>query len=194
MNEKQLVISLNQGDESAFQSLFDLYSSRLYLYCFRFLKSKDLSDEIVQGVFIKIWEQRANVNPEFNFSAFIFKVAKNLLVDFLRKMSREEEAKMELQLKTQLYQSLPEDEMIYSELKKLIEDAVHKLPEKRQRIFRMSRFEGLSHEEIARQLGLSKNTVKVSIFKSLCFLREYLASHDKIKVSYLLLLFLMVRK
>lgn len=74
-NEFDAIIALSNGNKQAFDYLFDLYNAKLFIHCFRFVKSKDLADEMVQETFIKIWSFHKSIDPNYSFGAFLFKVA-----------------------------------------------------------------------------------------------------------------------
>src|ERR1700744_5340677 len=88
-NEHLLLQQIAQRDENAFKSLFDLYKDRLFLYINGIIKSKEVSEEIVMDVFLKIWLGKEIVNQIENFDAFLFRVAYNKSIDFLRSVARD---------------------------------------------------------------------------------------------------------
>lgn len=173
--DKKWIHLLKKGERNALTEVFNHYHSRLYAFAFSFVKSKDLADEIVQDTFLKIWQRKDSISTDYSFSSFIFRIAKNLAIDNLRKAVREEAFKSELAAKILTFHTEPEEELLYTELSETILACIDQLPEQRQKIFRLSREENLSHEEISIKLGISKNTVKVSIFKSLKEIKNQLA-------------------
>lgn len=172
------------GDEAAFRAIFDLYRDRLFCYCLKFTKSREAAEEIVQDVFIKVWENRQAVNPDLSFKAYLYQITKNLAFNFLKKAAGEVSFKRKVLLYLEVAHNQPEEACILQDYEQLAEKAIQMLPPQRQLIFRMSRREGMSHEEIAAILGISKNTVKVQIVKASKTLRDFFQLHTDIAVSF----------
>ena len=176
--ERELVAKIKAGDANAFSRIFEHYHSKVFRFCHQFVKSSDLADEIVQEVFIKVWKQKNDLDVYKSFGGFLFKVAKNQTIDHLR--SQISEISINESISDNLISNniQAEEAMIYDDLKKIISASVSKMPEQRQRIFRLSREDGLTHKEISAQLGISPNTVKVNIFKSLKELRHLVSQFN----------------
>ena len=96
VNEKELVILLTKDSEAAFEKLYNLYSGRLFGYLFKFVKSENFAREILQNSFVKIWNSRHHIDPEQSFSAYLFRIAENLIYDFFRKAARDKKLQKEL--------------------------------------------------------------------------------------------------
>jgi RNA polymerase sigma-70 factor (ECF subfamily) len=173
--EKILVSLMKAGNSYAFEKLYSLYSKKLYNFAYNILKSKEDAEGIVQNVFIKIWETRSEINTELYFSGFIFRIAKNMILNLLKKRMFEKEYITYLH-RTPEDISLPvEQEINFLELNLEIERIINELPEKRREIFRLSREEGLTYKEIAENMNISVNTVNTQISKSLEYIRDHLA-------------------
>ena len=181
----KLAVLIKKGDEAALSELFDSYYQKLYQSSFKLLKTKDLADEVVQQAFIKLWENRDKIDTSRSIKGYLFIIAKNLIFDNLRNISRNEELKEIIASRIPLYHNMPEDSLIYANLKELAEKAIERLPAQRQLIFKLSREEGLTHEEIAQRLGIAKNTVKFQIVKSLKYIKETLSADLDISFSLL---------
>lgn len=100
-SDKELVVLLNSNDEAAFRELYIRYKDRLWNYIFAFLKAVDESDDLIQEIFIQLWELRHSINPELSFSAFIYTIAKNKVLNYFRGKD------MDLQYKKALIMSRP---------------------------------------------------------------------------------------
>jgi RNA polymerase sigma factor (sigma-70 family) len=98
IDERTLVINLIAGDERAFRAIFDRYRDCLYGYCLKFTKSKEAAEEIVQDVFVKVWETRSNLNPDLSFKAYLYQITKNLAFNFLKKAAGESSFKKKILL------------------------------------------------------------------------------------------------
>lgn len=170
--EYQLITLLREGDENAFHILYKKYVKQLFYFINRSVKESDDSNDLLQTVFIKIWETRSCIDPEGSFSGYLYTIAKNLICNYYKK-----------KIVVQAYQAFAsadeKDEnntvfssLVYKELSERIFTEINKLPKKRRKIFIMSRRLNMSYKEIAAQLNVSENTVDTQIRKALQFLRE----------------------
>lgn len=172
--EKIYISLLKAGNSFAFERLYFKYSKKLYNFAFNFLKNKEDAEEIVQNVFMKIWETRLEIDPELSFGGYIFRIAKNMLINkFKKKLT--EKVYIDYLLTTHEDTILPvEQEIHYLELNQEIERLISSLPSKRREIFQLSQHEGLTYREIAKKLNISVNTVNTQISKSLEHIRYHL--------------------
>ncbi|PCH67915.1 MAG: hypothetical protein COC06_10465 [Bacteroidales bacterium] len=184
-NESDLIVRLNANDQFAFEVLFYKYKNKLKGFVIKLAPSQVDSDEIVQKVFIKVWVQRTKIDPRKSFSSFLFTIAKNEVIDQLRSSISKRiyfmghEAIADLNISDQ---SVNETQL---ELEQKVVELIKKIPERRRQIFELSRYDGLSYKQIAKELNISENTVDTQIRKSLNYLREELR-----KIKILLLIFL----
>ncbi len=188
MNDDQLysddllLQKIVEADETAFNILFKRYRNQLYTYLFKITKSKEIAEELVLDVFLKIWIGRELVSEITNFESFLFRVAHNKAIDFLRL------AKKNVVEQEEIWNSMQElasgesadDSLLQKDTEVIIEEAVQQLSQQRQLVFRLSRNHGLSYDEIARQLGLSRNTVRNHLSASLQFIRTYLGQSPEV--------------
>jgi RNA polymerase sigma-70 factor (family 1) len=176
-NEKMLLRQVTRHDEKAFKALFEAYQSRLYHYIIGIVKSKETAEEMVIDVFLKIWQQREMLTGVERFDAFLFRVAFNQSVDFLRRAARDPKIRDIIWQDIELAGGLPSDAtVIVKEYEVKLKEAIGLLSPQRQLIFRMSREKNFSHSAIAQKLQLSKYTVSNHISESLRFIRAYLAN------------------
>jgi RNA polymerase sigma-70 factor (ECF subfamily) len=174
--EKILISLMKAGNSYAFEKLYFSYSKKLYNFAFNILKCKEDAEGIVQNVFTKIWETRSEINTELSFGGYIFRIAKNMMLNQLKKKIIEKEY-LNYLLATPEDTSLPvEQEVNFMELNLEIERIINELPEKRRKIFRLSREEGLTYRKIAEKMDISVNTVNTQISKSLEYIRDHLVS------------------
>ena len=177
--EKEILLRLIQGDELAFEKIYRLYSPRLYGKLLKLLKSVPQTEEILQDVFLKIWEYRASIDPEKSFRAFLFKIAENKAYDFFRKAARDKKFEAELiALSTVNYMAL-EEFVADDEKSVLLENAINKLPPQRQQVFRLCKLEGKSYKEVSELLGISLSTISDHIVKATKSIRDHLESYNK---------------
>lgn len=178
---------LNRGDSQAFDQLFADTHQQVYAYCLRLIRSKELAEEVMMDVFLTVWKKRAQLRADRSLDAFLFKIAKDLCFNCLKKLAREQAR----QVKFQDHWSHPTydpigTQMLTQEYDRVASTAINELPPQRRIIFTMRRQMDMSTTEIAEQLGISKNTVKVQLAKASKFLREYVMTHTDI--SFVLVL------
>jgi RNA polymerase sigma-70 factor (family 1) len=169
--EKQLVSLLKDNNVKAFDILFYKYSKNIYNYSFSILKDSDESKEIVQEVFCRVWNYRSKLDTEKSFKSLLFTITYRLIINHLRIKIKEKKY-----LNHVLDNYNPENNSLnnnheYSILSNQIENAVDELPEKRKKIFKLSRENCLSYIEIANELGITTKTVENQINLSLKYLR-----------------------
>ena len=185
-NEHLLLQQIAERNETAFRALFDLYKDRLFLYINGIIKSKEVSEEIVMDVFLKIWLGKEIVNQIENFEAFLFRVAYNKSIDFLRSAARDPKLRDLVWNEIQVAGGMTADQQVITrEYEKKLREAIGQLSPQRRLVYQMSREKGFSHVDIARQLQLSKHTVSNHIAESQRFIRSYLIRHLDIAVVVL---------
>lgn len=157
--EKNLLIQLQAGSQSAFELLYNLYSKRIYRKILGLVKIADTADELTQVLFVKIWNKRQIVDPDKNFEAFLYQISQNLVMDFYRKAKRDKQLQDQIiSISTELY-SHTEEHIFYKESKAVIDQAIEKLPPQQQQVFKLCKIEGKSYEEVGQLLGISRSTV-----------------------------------
>lgn len=185
--EKTLLLKISEGDEDAFRTLYDIYFHRLSVYIFKLCKSDTATEEIVQDIFIKIWEYRSSLASVETPEAYIFSMARNKTIDFLRKLAKETGLICVLKAHLELSNNEIEDKLNFTDLRRLIDEALAPLSDQKKRIFHLSRNEGLEHDEIAQVMQLSKSTVKNHLSQTLQHLREFLSQKQNPEALLLLL-------
>lgn len=162
---------------AAFDAIYHKYCHKLYEFVHRYLKQKEDTREIVQEVFIRIWESRSKIDAYSSFEAYLFTIAYNSTISMLRKRLTESRSKaylMSLQLTEQVDDVI--NELQYHELENHLNSSISQLTPRQREIYRLSRTEGMSHREIAEKLNISENTVKNHLVTSLKYLRSRLDS------------------
>ncbi|NAY91427.1 RNA polymerase sigma-70 factor [Muricauda sp. JGD-17] len=176
-SEKALIAQVAKGNELAFKQVFDQYRAIVYTLALRMLKSRTLAEEMVQEVFIKIWEKREGLDQVDNFKGYLYRIAKNRVFDEFKRIAREAISD-EVPDENRLASSNNTDYPIRKEqLDSLLEQTLDKLPEQQQYIFKLSREEGLTYREIAEIVNLSPFTVKTHMKNTLAFLRNHMSGY-----------------
>ena len=192
-DERELLSLLKQGNEQAFEKIYDSYSSRLFGNVFKMVKSETTTQEILQDVFIKIWSNRASIDLDKSFRSYLFRIAENQVYDFFRKASRDKKIQAQLfATATEGYEHI--EEMIYrKENALLLQKAIDSLSPQRQQIFRLIKLDNKSYEEVSRQLGISVSTISDHIVKANKAIREFIFTHKDMTIIVFCFLFSLIK-
>ncbi len=183
---KQLTARIKTGDIEAFEYLYRRLHGRVFHYCFGLTKSKEVSEEILQEVFVKIWEKREQMDPERAVQALIYKMTRDLAFNYLKKAARDESLQVEIIAHFVYSNALTESEVIYNDYWKFAETAIAQLPPQCLRVYRLRCEQGLSYEEIGEELSISKNTVKVQLVKAAKRIKSFLCTHADLTFTALI--------
>ena len=172
--EKDTLRQVALGDEAAFRRLFHEYWPHIYGVAVVLTKSAILAEDMTQEVFLKIWLKRQDLPAIDRFRDYLFIVARNHIFSELRKHSREQGFTENLIRYFRDQRSDPEMALLQKESIRLIQESIERLPTQQRTVLRMSRDQGLTHEQIAAELGISKNTVRNHMVQALHHIREFL--------------------
>lgn len=170
-DEKDLLRKLREGDETAFTVLYDRYSRRIASKLIRILKSKELSQDILQDVFAKVWDVRGSIDPEQSFSAYLYKIAVNLSSNTFRKSLRETFMRTQIARSEESYSHI-EEAIAIKDQQEILNKALSKLPRKQREVYVLHKIEGLSHKEISEQLGITLSAVNQHIHRASKAIRQ----------------------
>lgn len=182
--EKGIIEKFTKGNARAFDEIYHQYSKKVYNFALGLLKDKDIAGEIVQVVFVNLWEKRNNVDITLNFENYLFTMAYNAIRKYFRKKSIETKVKDFLLKNSPEFIEDTDGVVIYNELLELANKTIEKLPPKRKIVYKLSRQEGMKIKEIAGRLNISPRTAETHLSKALKYLKEELIS-----ISLLTLLF-----
>ncbi|QEC41530.1 RNA polymerase sigma-70 factor [Pseudobacter ginsenosidimutans] len=169
--EQELLNRIAEGDEAAFKELYDRSWNRLYAFAISWLKSGILAEDVVQDIFLKLWIRRAELSAIKNADNYLFILCRNAVLNLMEKNAVRQKSGNEIAsaLESPL---LPDAVLQLKELKTTINQLVEKLPTQQRLVYKMSREEGLTHDEIAQRLGILKETVKNHMVRALNTLRK----------------------
>ncbi len=191
-DERALISRVAASDERAFGTLVNRYWQAVYEHAITYLKSSALAEETTLDVFEKVWRKREKLGEVESFKDWLFIVGRNEFVSRLRKKIAEQPEPGSLEWWVEEV-NVPGQSLELRELSQLIEAGIERLKPHQKEIFRMSREEGLTYEQIAQRLGLSKHTVKGHLVNTLNFLRQFLKERTGITISLVALLILLHR-
>ena len=170
-DERNIFRRIREDDREAFKSLFDTYYASLCHYASHYLNDDSLSEEVVQELFVKIWEKRKSLDIDTSVKSYLFRAVRN---GCLNQIQHDKVVKLHAnKLKEALTTDDPADDyLITPEMILRLEEGINSLPEKRREIFRLSREEGLKYREIAEKLNISVKTVEAQMGLALQTLRS----------------------
>lgn len=174
---------LKNGDERAFQEVYDLYHHKLFRYSLKFTHSEEATQEIIQDIFLKLWENRQGLKPHLSLQNYLYTLNKHENFKYLQQAARQVELQKEIIHRYEASRNSTEDEVIYDEYMEIAEEAIEQLSPQRQLIFKMSRYEGHSSKEIAEALGISNNTVRAQLAKATQHIKDYFYVHSDITLT-----------
>ena len=177
-SEQALLHEIAQGSEPAFQELFNKYYPFVFQYLLKIVKSKEIAEEMASDIFMKLWLGKEMIVEIQTMPAFLRKVCTNKAIDFFRYSSRRQQIQQLVQqeLNKQVSQS-SDYQLLDHEYQTLLSQAINQLSPQRKLVFSLSREEGLTHEQIAEKLQLSRNTVRNTVVESLKLVRDFLHKH-----------------
>lgn len=171
---EQLVEGLKRGENWALKSFHDRYSTPLYRTCRRYFLSHEDAEEVVQDVILTVWNKRESLRNDLSFSAYVGMIARNATFKKARKNIIYFTIDNYLSDEHLNAGANVEDELIGSETERIIESLIAELPAKKQKVYIMSRIQGLSHDEIAKEMDLSRRTVENHIYQTNLLIKEKL--------------------
>lgn len=182
LSDTQILTAIGQGDEGVFEQVFRKHYAGLCAYGRSILRDADEAEEIVQTVFVSIWEKRNEIEITQSLKSYLYRAVHNHCLNRIKHQKvREEHQQYAAYYQETAYESV--SQTVYkNELEKRLSVAIEKLPEQCRIIFKLSRFDELKYQEIADQLGLSVKTIENQIGKALKILRTELADYLPILV------------
>lgn len=162
--------------EAVFGEIYRKHERALYRLVLRVTRSEQQSQDIVQEVFIKLWEHRGEIGDIRNMEDWLYRVTENKMMDFLRKAAADSRLREALWIRTKTFTRETEESLQAKECHSIIQGAVSRLPRQRKLIFHLNREEGLNHQEIAEVLSISRHTVKNQLASALRSIQRLLTT------------------
>jgi len=181
-DEKELLSRLRLGDERAFDQLYRIYSPRIIKKLLKLVKHEEIAEELLQDVFLKIWEKRETLDPEKSFRSFLYRIALNLVTDFFRRAAYDKRLLDYLILTTtELYNPIDTKYEI-ADGNTILQQAINILPPQRRKIYTLCKIEGKTYEEVSLLLGISTSTISDHIVKATKSLKLHFTSNELILI------------
>lgn len=174
-NEHLLIADLKKGSKEAFDEIYRLYAGRLLAYCTQYTKCREDAEEIVQDVFVALWNSRQTIRQEETLRSLLFTISKHRVINAYRSTLNSPVYEDYVDYQNELPAGEDYRRLEYEQYVRIVKDAIRRLPSTQQRVITLSRFSQLSNKEIAEHLSLSEQTVKNQLSIGLKTLRELLA-------------------
>lgn len=170
---------LGEGNKASFVYFHRQYQSRVYHFIYKFVRSREVSEEITSDVFVKLWEKRQELRTDIAPDRLLFKIAKDFCLSYLRKLARNADLRQTF-VETYLAQTsnTVEEEIYLREGLRIADKAIDQLPPKCRQVFRLRYLDGLSLNQIAEELQISTNTVQNHLQKGTRLVKGYLQEHS----------------
>lgn len=175
--EKRLLEEMQQGRIAAFNQLYSQYAPILYQRLLRLLKNPDSVEEILQEVFLKIWNKHEEIVPEKGFKTFIYRMADNMAIDLFRKIGRDKALQLELWAASISFYLHTEEKLLNKEKVRIVHEAIQSLPPKRRDILVQCKLEDKSYKEVAEKMGISVSTVSNQLVSAMKDVKEYIVKN-----------------
>lgn len=183
-SEKELLQRISEGDERAFREFFDRYKDRFYAVVLKMTRRDDLAQELVQDIFLTVWQNRASLTGIDNPDAYFFTAMYRKVYSHFKKLALERKF-LRLIAESPAFQNITDETILAHETERLVNEAVSQLSRQQQLVFRLSKQDGLSREQIAEKLQISPHTVKNHLADAMQSIRAYL---NRAALIYMLLL------
>ena len=172
--DKQILCRLQQGSHPAFEKVFIFYYAKIKTFLMGYVRTCDDAEELAEEIFVELWLNHENINPEKSFDSYLFTIARNKAINFLKRKHTTKSV-IEMQVSATFSHS-PEDEYIAMEKALLIEMIVEKMPAQRKKIYQL-RQQGLTNDEIAKELETTKRNIESQISLALKQIRYAFMHH-----------------
>ncbi len=172
--ERELLSRLRSGDEKAFEQFYKNYGRRIFGNILKMVKDQEIAQELLQDVFVKVWENRSVIDIDRSFKSYLFTISRNLVYNHLKRISLERQIEAYLSSnRSELYSHIEED-LFFEETEQAFKKAVADLPPKRQQIFIMCKIEGKSYEEVSALQDVSVSTINDHVVKGVRFVKKHM--------------------
>ncbi len=173
-DDRCLIRELRKGDKEAFELIFNKYKEKLYFFALGYLHSSSEAEEVIQQVFVSLWENRSILIEVFTLKDYLYKAVINKVYNYFKHQIVRQKYQNHMITQESLEDDHSQQSIYFNDLKGNLDTLIETLPARQQQIFKLSQVEGLSHNEIAARLGLSVRSVENQIYRALKFIKENL--------------------
>ncbi len=179
-SEQEKLQKLKDGDEECFRKIYDEYHRRLYGIAFKYLKSKELAEDAVHDVFVKLWNHRKELDEKGSLKGFLFTSVKNHVLNMIRDHKKEVQKNQKYATLKPVKKNNTEADITLQNYKRVFEAGLQELPKGKRKIFNMKMEHDVSNKDIAQELDISVNTVKSQYYKASQFIKDHLSEYTDI--------------
>jgi len=182
-NEQELLKQLRAGSSEAFTQLYHQYSEQLYYNILALVKDDLIAEELLQDIFVRIWQKREKIEVEKSLAAYLFRMSRNRVYDFFQSLKREQELYARVKsIATEEYTHI-EEAILSKENADLLQKAIETLSPKRKQAFQLCKIEGHSYKEASELMSISVSTLKDHMAKAREAIREFILHNGEITVG-----------
>lgn len=174
--DEDLAVLLKQGNHAAYTEIYNRYWQVLFIHSMKMLRDEEEALDVLQNIFVNLWLHASTITIKTSLRSYLYKMTRNQTLNTIEKSNTRNFHFESFSRYIEMDRPLTEESVNFNELSTRIEAEVSKLPPKMRAIFEKSRFDGLSHKEIAKELNVSENTVKTVLHRATKSLREKLGS------------------
>lgn len=187
--DERLILRLREGSYEAFEAVYNRYKLTLAAAMLRQVKDPELVSDLLQELFVRLWERRRSIDPAQSVQAYLYRIAENLIYDTFRNAARQTRLQEKIRNVAVTTHPDPEQQLSVGENRNLIRKAIDLLPPRRRQIYILCKLESRSYEEVSKLLNISVSTINDHVYKANLFLKKYL-SNEIHPVWGLILIFL----
>ncbi len=174
-DEKDLLLRLQQGDEVAFEAIYRKYSLRLFGFILRLVKDRDVAEDLLQEMFIKVWQNRSGIDLEKSYHTYLFTIAKHLVYNYIRRTSLKVQVAAYITSQSSELYSHVEEQLYFREFNEALQQAIDSLPPRRRDVYIRCKVTGMSYQQAADELGCSVAAVNAHIVKATKTIKDHLS-------------------
>ncbi|HEY0770549.1 MAG TPA: RNA polymerase sigma-70 factor [Sphingobacteriaceae bacterium] len=179
-NDRILLIKLRDGSEKAFDYFYQKYSLQIYRKIYKMTRVPAMSEELLQDVFVRIWDKRHLIDPDKPFKSYLYQIAQNIIYDFYRKVAREERLKNEIKAIFDEAENFTEDGINLKDTKQILSHAIENLPPQQKLVFTLCKIEGKTYDEVSTSLGISNSTINGHIVKATKSIKSFMFKYEDV--------------
>ena len=187
-DEAAILAQIAEGNEKAFEQLFEKYCDNIYGVAFNYTKSAEVAEEVTQDVFVKLWFKRKSLATLQSLENYLFIIARNHIINIFNRNKKDKNFIEHILHHFEENNATPEDILLFKESQELIAQAIATLPHQQQMVYELRRIQGLSLEEVAVKMEISRNTARNHLNRALQNIRQFLKDHSTRLVLFICLL------
>lgn len=186
-NEPDLLLRLRQGDKRTFEKLYFNYSKPLYWKLLKMVRIEEVADDLLQDLFIRIWDRREQIDPTQPFKVYLYRIATHMVYDHYRREGRKAVMQQYIKSDSSEISLETEQSLALRQSQSLIQAAIEQLPPQRKQAFILCRMEGKSHQQAAEIMQISPNTVHNHLTKATEYVKRYVTVAESLPLLLLVI-------